>query len=160
MQMPKKIDVKVLDSEFDVEYKAAELEARGWEVQSSFLPLYGQQGYLCTQTQTAAGKLITRQKSYVWNLFGEALTPVFIPCNGDLDFLSFIWTHSSHGITYFEIPDGDCGLVCYCAANRGQSLVLYLGEQEQGCLSEDAWNVLWEYHPEAQEGEFEEKVLN
>ena len=47
MMTQKSSDIEVLDSWIAVEFKAAELQDAGWDIRTSFLPLYGQKGYLC-----------------------------------------------------------------------------------------------------------------
>lgn len=127
----------VLGSWEEVEERANILEDEGWEVKAMFYPILGQSGYSCTRTTE---KLGTLEESFVFNIFGQPLQPITIPCDNDKVLLSFLWEHSAHGLTYFQTQKSEWGLICYCKAKLGQSYVLMVSN-----LSEMGWKAMKEY---------------
>ena len=74
------------------------------------------------------------------------------PCTSDLDLLQFVWKHAPHGIEYVEYDNEGFGLACPCHMKQNQLLLLHMGVEEQGRLSEESWNLIWQFHPDSKEG--------
>lgn len=123
-----------------------DLREKGWEVYHEKVPLIGQAGYYCVRTiRKKDGSAVRHAHSVRWNRFEEPLLATTIDCISQRSLLDFIWQHGTHQhFEYFEYGDGDVGLVCYCNASRGWSIVLRISDEFDHDLNDKCLEILGE----------------
>ncbi len=121
----------------EAENEAMILAKKGWQVVPHRAPLRGQEGFICYKD----GK----EERLFWNTYGAPLQPILVPCRSDRNLLEFLLMHREHEMSCFKTED-TIGLVCYCNASIGQSIVMAFDLNSESSITQAGWDVLEALH--------------